>query len=265
MQVGPLAGRIGEEFVGLLAAEGLRGEWTWVSGNTRTNITIVSEADRVDTIINESGPELTPDDWRSISETIVGHARPGIPVCVSGSVPAGVTAGNLTEVLCELAERDIPVIVDASGWALVAMLEARPWCAKFNHLEASGLLGISLESIEQVGQAAVEILDRVTGLVVITMGARGAVVATKKGQVFHVTPPMVDAKSGVGSGDTFLGAVVVALYGLNYGEVDAVVFASAAGALNATTTRQGIVDFERVVELSGQCVIDQLTPVNKGG
>lgn len=264
IQVGPLAGRVGEEFVELLSEENLRGEWVWVPGDTRTNITVVSEVDRVDTIINESGPVLTPADWKALSRAIELHARAGVPVCVSGSIPAGVTPENLTDLLSSLRAKNIPVFVDASGWALSAMLDATPWCAKFNHHEAEGLLSRTLGSVSEVAQAAREIVDRVQGIVIITMGAEGAVLANKSGQVFHVVPPRIDAASGVGSGDTFLGALVVGLYGLGYADVDAVVFASGAGALNATSTRQGIVDMDSVLRLAEECGVQELSPAEKG-
>ena len=244
IQVGPVAGEVGQAFVRLVAAEGLKGDWRWVDGETRTNITVVAADGSPDTILNEPGPTLTAADWGALTESLRLHSQPGSPVCISGSMPAGVQAGQLTELVVSLRERDVPVFVDSHGWALEALLQGQPWCAKVNHHEVAALLGRPIESAADAGIAARELLATVEGVVIITMGAAGAVFATAA-EVAQVTPPPVVAVSGVGSGDTFLGALVAAIH-TGRDVTTAVLYAAAAGAVNATSTRQGCVDPEAV-------------------
>ena len=71
------------------------------------------------------------------------------------------------------------------------------------------------------------------GLVVVTKGARGAVMYRRGVAMAWATPPRITAVDAVGAGDAFVGAIAVAL--LEGMEPDAALhFACAAGALAAT-------------------------------
>jgi ribokinase len=71
------------------------------------------------------------------------------------------------------------------------------------------------------------------GMVVVTKGARGAVMYRHGVEAAWATPPRVTAVDAVGAGDAFVGAIAVAL--LEGMEPDAALrFACAAGALAAT-------------------------------
>lgn len=71
------------------------------------------------------------------------------------------------------------------------------------------------------------------GMVVVTRGARGAVMLRRGIETARATPPRVAAADAVGAGDAFVGAVTVAL--LEGMAPDAALrFACAAGALAAT-------------------------------
>ena len=71
------------------------------------------------------------------------------------------------------------------------------------------------------------------GLVVVTKGARGAVMYRRGVEMAWATPPRVEAVDATGAGDAFVGAITVAL--LDGMTPDAALhFACAAGALAAT-------------------------------
>jgi 6-phosphofructokinase 2 len=75
-------------------------------------------------------------------------------------------------------------------------------------------------------------------IVALTLGARGAVLATKDGAL-RLASPKVETKSAVGAGDAFLGAMVRALAG---GEPVSQAFALgvAAGAATAASAGMGL-------------------------
>ncbi|HEY4586197.1 ribokinase [Brevundimonas naejangsanensis] len=71
------------------------------------------------------------------------------------------------------------------------------------------------------------------GMVVVTKGARGAVMYRRGVEMAWATPPRITAVDAVGAGDAFVGAITVALLeGMTPN--DALHFACAAGALAAT-------------------------------
>ena len=78
-----------------------------------------------------------------------------------------------------------------------------------------------------------DLLHQGGGRVVITLGARGAVMYRRGAEIARATPPRVKAVDATGAGDCFVGAICVAL--LEGMEPEAALrFACAAGAIAAT-------------------------------
>ena len=78
-----------------------------------------------------------------------------------------------------------------------------------------------------------DLLHQGGGRVVITLGARGAVMYQRGAEIARATPPRVKAVDATGAGDCFVGAICVAL--LEGMEPEAALrFACAAGAIAAT-------------------------------
>lgn len=78
-----------------------------------------------------------------------------------------------------------------------------------------------------------DLLHHGGGRVVITLGARGAVMYQRGAEIARATPPKVRAVDATGAGDCFVGAICVAL--LEGMEPEAALrFACAAGAISAT-------------------------------
>jgi len=78
-----------------------------------------------------------------------------------------------------------------------------------------------------------DLLHHGGGRVVITEGARGAVMYQRGVELARAAPPRVTAVDATGAGDAFVGAICVALLE-GMAEEDALRFACAAGALAAT-------------------------------
>jgi ribokinase len=78
-----------------------------------------------------------------------------------------------------------------------------------------------------------ELLHHGGGRVVVTLGARGAVMYQRGSEVARATPPRVRAVDATGAGDCFVGAICVALLEGMAPEA-ALTFACAAGAIAAT-------------------------------
>ncbi len=105
-----------------------------------------------------------------------------------------------------------------------------------NETEAEALVGIRPESAESALAAAFALRERGVGLAIVKLGSRGLVYASDVGESGVVPPFPVKAIDTVAAGDSFNGALGVAL---DEGMPVAVAlrFAAAAGAL--ATTRYG--------------------------
>lgn len=104
-----------------------------------------------------------------------------------------------------------------------------------NETEAELLTGMPVQTIEQAAACAASLLGKGFRRVVITLGARGALLADAAGHV-HIPPFPVTAVDTTGAGDAFIGSLAVFL-AEGAPEKDAIARASLYAALS--TTRVG--------------------------
>jgi ribokinase len=104
-----------------------------------------------------------------------------------------------------------------------------------NETEAELITGLPVQTIEQAATCAASLLGKGFRRVVITLGARGALLADATGHV-HIPPFPVTAVDTTGAGDAFIGSLAVFL-AEGAPEKDAIARASLYAALS--TTRVG--------------------------
>jgi tagatose 6-phosphate kinase len=156
----------------------------------------------------EPGPMVSERNAGDLMEAFAGEARAADVVVLSGSLPPGLGVDAYARAIG--ATRNDRVLLDASGDALAASLGARPLLVKPNRAEAAHLVGFGIDTWDAASQAAALIGARGPRIVVVSLGAGGAVMWTS-GQGFRVEAPLVDARNAVGAGDCLLGGFAVGL------------------------------------------------------
>ena len=150
----------------------------------------------------------------------------------SGSIPLGAPTDILARFAEIAAKKRAKFVLDSSGAGLSVTLEKTPvYLVKPSLSELEALMGRRLDE-ELAEDAAVDLIRRGRAeIVAVTMGASGALLATKDG-VMRLRSPKVEARSAVGAGDSFVGAMTLAL---SQGKPidDAILFGIAAGAAAA--------------------------------
>jgi ribokinase len=116
--------------------------------------------------------------------------------------------------------------------ALVAKGEGLDWLV-VNETEAAAVLGRPVEGLKDAGQAASALVAAGPRHAVVTAGAHGAALAGPDGAPLTIEAFRVEAVDSVGAGDTFVGALAVAL-AAGVPAAEAVRAAAAAGATAAT-------------------------------
>ena len=206
---GLLAGHSGRYAAEAANGEGLEACWTWVAGETRTCVIIVS--DGASTVVNEPGVAVGADDWRRFVSDVAGLAAQADAVCVSGSMPTGRHEGGAASLVEAGRQADRSVWIDSSGQALADAITAHPHGVKINGDEAGALLGQTISGAGDAIAAVGALRSKGVGTVAVTLGAEGAVLGAGEG-TWRSKPPDVSAVNPTGAGDCFLAALVVALH-----------------------------------------------------
>jgi tagatose 6-phosphate kinase len=229
---GVVGGPIGAWLIDALDAEGLEPHFVTEGTEPRTTYSVIERGGR-SLLIYERGGEPDPEAWAALAALVTGSLiTDADAVVVSGSVPPNADPGVITDIVGDCRRRALACLVDLSGDALRAALEARPTVVKINADEAraSGL-GASPEAM------AGAVVDAGVDLGVITLGAEGAVAADRTHR-YRVRGPEVGAVSTVGSGDAFAAALTLGI--AEHAEIaDTLRSAAAAGAANTLVLGAG--------------------------
>jgi tagatose 6-phosphate kinase len=230
-------GHAGNWLVDMLAAEGLNPRFVTTAAETRTTYVIVDRQGG-SILVYEPAAEPPAAALDGLTTLLATELLPAAEfVVVAGSLPRGVDeafAGTLVR-LCREADR--PCLVDISGPALDAALEAGPSIVKISLEEAIESGVVPGRGRSAATDAAVELVHRGASSAIVSDGARGA--AGFDGVSLHeATVPAVAAVSAVGSGDAMSAGIAIALAsGRSF--VDALATGAAAGTANARSLGAG--------------------------
>ncbi|TWA66411.1 fructose-1-phosphate kinase [Azospirillum brasilense] len=206
-------GFLGEEntavFDALFRRRGIRDRCLRLPGRSRVNIKLVDREGRSVTDINLPGLHVPAESWRGLLTVVDDLAVTNRTFVLSGSVPAGVPDTAYAEMVTALHRRGAFVVVDASGPPLRHAVAARPDMVKPNAAELAELLGRPLKDRAEVVRAARELSESGIALVVVSLGAEGAVFV-EGGRALLAVPPPVEVASTVGAGDAMVAGVVAA-------------------------------------------------------
>lgn len=218
----------------MLQEEGVETHVVEVAGDTRENITFAETATDQQFRFVMPGPELSADDWQRCRDAVTALDPLPSWAVVSGSLPPGLPPDAYTDLVRDLQDGGARVIVDTSGAALRATLDAGVALIKPNLGELSRLMGRDLGDDTLLAEAVDELLDGGTQAVVVSLGAGGAYVAGRDVPGQHVRSPTVPIRSKVGAGDSMVAGITVAL-ARGDDLVEAARFGVAAGAAAVMT------------------------------
>jgi len=176
---------------------------------TRLNVMLYESASARRTRIYLPGASVDPSRLLDLEARLRESAR-GRVVVLGGSLPPGLPETTYYDLVCRLRELGARCVVDASGAALARVLAAKPALVKPDVEEAAGVLGAAIENDEQALAAARELQRLGAESVVISQGAQGAI-GVGPGGAWKAVAPAVEARSTVGSGDSMVAGLAIAL------------------------------------------------------
>jgi 1-phosphofructokinase family hexose kinase len=237
---GPTGARLMER----LAEESILTDFTWIGGESRTNLAVIDPTSGEQTEINERGPEVSAGELERFLEKLLYLARGARLCAIAGSLPPSVPASFSARMVEELKGIGVETIVDTEGEPLIASIRAEPAAVTPNVREGEGAVGHEFNDRE-------DLLNGLDSLV--ELGATDAVITRSEGcvasvkgaddqrRVYEVTGPAVEPVATVGSGDAFLAGFIAARYDGRSPE-ECLRFAVACGAESTQHFGAGSVD-----------------------
>jgi len=205
----PAGGPVGETLARLMRQEGLAYRLIPIAGETREDFTILDESAGRQYRFVLPGPVL--DEAEQATFLAAAAAGDFDIACASGSLPPGVAADFYARLAERFHQTGKRFLLDTSGPALRAALNAPVDLIKPNLKELGGLTGTGLESpASQLAACRSLLRDHPLKAVALSLGPDGAMLVTEQG-AWHARCQMTRTLSTVGAGDSFMGGLTWAL------------------------------------------------------
>lgn len=244
-----LGGAVGERCRALFLEEGMEPIAVATASPTREILTVSTQGTADQSAFFDPDPEITPaeaDDL--IAKVDAALKRPDVEaLTLSGSSPSPATHGVYSELISLAGARRIPVFLDTYGPSLEAIWGFWPTVIQMNRREAAMRLGKPSANDDDVFGLLRDWGRRGVDWAVVTDGP-GAVFARMGNALYGATPPRIEVRNPIGSGDSMLAGLVDArLRGL--APEEALRRAVACAAANASVWDAGAIDPEVVGRL----------------
>ena len=254
--LGFIGGRTGDRLRSGLQALDIATDFVSISGETRTNISIVTEKHDHYIKVNEKGPLVEEPSQRELLDKIAAIARPGDWWVSAGSLPPGVPDSFYARIIEILNEHQAITILDTTGESLRLGCEAKPFLVKPNAEETQKLTGLPVDTITQIAVAATELRTMGAQNVVVSLGKKGALLQTADCS-WLVHSPRIQEKNPIGAGDSMVGGLVWALaQGCSLKE--ALGWGAASGAATASMSGTEVGSRALIEELFQQVKYEEL-------
>ncbi|MHB8232189.1 MAG: 1-phosphofructokinase family hexose kinase [bacterium] len=250
-----LAGKIGTLISDILTEELDDPHFIWEEGETRINC-VIQQSDPVSQYeINGMGPAMSFPVLDKLEKDLYIYSKDGFAV-LTGSSPLNITY-NIYNILCtRLKNAGIKCLIDADGALLSNAVKAKPFIIKPNIHEFERLVKRKLASNFEIASAAVDIYNSGIEYVFVSMGYKGAILASAGG-VFYAIAPAVPVVSRVGAGDSMVAGILSVIANGGKAE-DALKLGIACGSATVQMPGTELFTTELVKELTDTVKIEKI-------
>lgn len=204
-------GPSGEKMEALLKEEGIEQKVIRGKNETRENFMVVESSTHSHYRFGLPGAEVSQEELDQCIQAINELPDDVEYLVASGSLPPGAPDDFYGQIARISQERNIQCVIDTSGPALKKAAEMGVCLIKPNLKELSQLAGkdhISAKVQETVAREIIQ--EGKAKMLVVSLGPRGAMLATKE-NIQYVVPPTVKQQSTVGAGDSMIAGIVLSL------------------------------------------------------
>jgi len=207
----PRGGPTGELLERLLEERGVPRRAIPIAGFTRESFTVADKRTGHEYRFVLPGPVLAEAEWQACLDALAEAGAGAGFIVASGSLPPGAPVDFYARVARVAKRLGVRFVVDASGESLRAALAEGVYFAKPNRREFRDMTGVAGDDVALLAPAARAFVDKgAAEVLVVSMGADGALLTTRDTQLRAVPPP-VETSSSVGAGDSFVAGMSYAL------------------------------------------------------
>lgn len=233
----------------------IRSAFVRVEEETRSSMNIVADNGYVTEIL-EPGPHISDTSLKEFMKNFVLLAEESSLVILSGSAAPGIPSDIYARLIQSASSVGKRVVLDTSGELLKEGVKASPAVVKPNRKELEYIIGCRLPDREAVKEAAEVLLSDGVGLVMVSLGDKGLLLA-EKGRCLYARAPRVSALNTVGCGDSVVASLAMSITA-GEGKEEMLRKAAAISAANATTLESGNVPLKLAEEMLRNIQIEEI-------
>lgn len=173
-------------------------------GFSRINIKIRSDKE---TELNGCGPEIDDESLSKLFDKLK-KIKNGDILVLAGSIPNTLPSDIYEKILHFLSDRDIKIIVDASGDLLMKVLKYRPFLIKPNHYELGKIFGIVINTDDEAVSCAAKLQKKGAKNVLVSMAEKGALLLDENGIIHKCGVCSGSVINSVGAGDSMVAGFI---------------------------------------------------------
>lgn len=195
------AGFTGEEINRQLQEEGIDANLVEVaSGYSRINWKLT---DIEGTEVNGQGPVISPWEESCFMKKL-REIKTADTLFLSGSIPKSLPQDYYGRIMEEIKGKEIQVVLDATGKALLSALPYAPFLIKPNQQELSEIFGKELFSLQDIVAYGIRLQEMGARNVLVSRGGEGAILISEDKRVINASAPVGCVRNTVGAGDAML-------------------------------------------------------------
>ena len=199
--IGFKAGFTGEVLQKLLVERNINSDFIALEdGLTRINVKLHTDED---TEINCQGPKVGQQYIGVLYEKL-DYLDSEDYLVLAGSIPDTMPKSVYMDILQRLQDKDIKVIVDATGELLLNVLPYKPFLIKPNNFELADMFGVQINDREDVIKYGRLLMEKGARNVLVSRAAEGGILLAEDGNIYESGAPSGQVKNSVGAGDSML-------------------------------------------------------------
>ncbi|MDE6035391.1 MAG: 1-phosphofructokinase [Ruminococcus sp.] len=203
-------GETGQLLCHLLDKTGLNYSVVWLE-NQLTRINFKLHHDKSETEINGTGTEIPSEILDSFISELDKKLKNNDVLILAGSLPPSSPPDTYAYIMKKLSHKNLRIVADTSGKALLEILPYKPFLIKPNNHELADILRKPVNTPEEASAGARDLQKLGAGNIIVSLAEMGSVLLTADGTEYRIKAPSGTVKNSVGAGDSMLAGFLAGL------------------------------------------------------